>query len=84
MDVDNEQLLIEASEILNNILKKENSSFSMLYCTECAEFNNVNKSNSSIWFSDESENRWELKFYISKKALEDIVEFNIDEKFGCI
>ena len=83
-NVEDEDLIIKASKLLNSILRKKDDSFTRLYCTECAEYNNVNKSNSSISFSEESRQRWNLNFYISKKLLSFIEEFNIEEKFGCV
>lgn len=84
MSVEDEDSLVKASKLLNDILEDDDDSFTRIYSTECAEFNNVTKSNDSIYFTDESENNWELEFNIHKKLLSDVEEFDIDERFGCI
>ncbi len=76
--------LIEASNLLGSILKDKDSSFERLYSVECAEFNEVNKSGVSVWFTDKSKSDWDFEFDIHKKPSCDIEEFSIDEKFGCI
>ena len=84
MNVENEEALVKASELLNSILEDEDDSFTRLYCTECAEFNNVDKTDDSISFNEESDDRWGLEFNIHKMLSSDIEELDIDEKFGCI
>jgi hypothetical protein len=83
-DSEDEDDLIAASKLFGSILKDKDSSFERLYSVECAEFNEVNKSSQSVWFTDKSKSDWDFEFDIHKKSSCDVEEFSIDEKFGCI
>jgi hypothetical protein len=83
-DSEDEDDLIAASNLFGSILKEKDSSFERLYSVECAEFNEVNKSNQSVWFTDRSKSDWDFKFDIHKKPSCDVEEFSIDDRFGCI